>query len=86
MVKGIPKSAERLHVEHEILDHGWVIVAGQPDRTIGAARSLIFNAAGSLELGGQIYTETQGNEVLGYVPTIVDNDWEKELPEGWTHV
>lgn len=71
-------------MEKELLSRGWVIVSGQPDRTLGAARSLIYVAAGSLELAGQVLTEKRGDQVLGYVPTIVEDGWERELPEEWT--
>lgn len=80
---GIPKSKERARVEEELLTKGWGIVSGQPDRTLMAARGLLFAAADSLGLQGGIRTEMNGNQALGYIPTIVKDNWEKELPEGW---
>ena len=66
---GIPKSAERLRIEQELLDKGWVIVTGQPARTVQAARSLIYVAGYSVEIPqSEVITEARGNQVLGYDP------------------
>jgi hypothetical protein len=69
------KSPERVRVEAALSQRGFAVVKAAPERTVAAARGLMFNAGRDLGIGVRTAFDHDHDVVIGYVPTIIDDDW-----------